>query len=184
MTEKEKARAGQWYFPADQTLFSECQLAKQRCFEINQLHPKFLQKRNALLRELLGSVGTNFYMEPPIFFDYGYNTHIGENFYSNHNLVVLDCARVEIGDHVYIAPNVGIYTATHPLDAAQRASGQEKALPIFIGNCCWIGGNVCVLPGVHIGDNCVIGAGSVVTRDIPANTLAFGNPCRPIRKLT
>lgn len=181
MTEKEKARTGQLYFPADPELFSECQMAKQLCFEINHLHPRNLNARDFLIRKLLGSVGASCYMEPPFYFDYGYNTSIGDHFYSNHNLTVLDCARVDIGNHVFIAPNVGIYTATHPLDAKTRNSGMESALPVTIEDNVWIGGSVCILPGVTIGEGAVIGAGSVVVNDVPPRVLAVGNPCRPVR---
>ncbi|WP_325198983.1 sugar O-acetyltransferase [Oscillibacter sp.] len=183
MTEKEKARAGQLYFPADPELFSECQAAKQLCFEINHLHPRSLETRDFLIRKLLGKVGASCYMEPPFYFDYGYNTIIGDHFYSNHNLTVLDCARVLIGDHVFIAPNVGIYTAAHPLDAQTRNSGMESAAPVTIEDNVWIGGSACILPGVTIGEGAVIGAGSVVANDIPPRVLAVGNPCRPVRPL-
>lgn len=116
--------------------------------------------------------------------DYGYNIEIGENFYANTNLVILDAAKVRVGDNVFIAPHVGIYTAGHPLDIGQRNAGLEYARPITIGNNVWIGGHVVLLPGVSIGDNTTIGAGSVVTKNMPANVLAVGNPCRVIRPVS
>ena len=122
-------------------------------------------------------------MKAPFFCDYGYNIEIGENFYSNHNLIILDGNKVIFGDNVFIAPNCAFYTAGHPIDVNRRNQGLEYAKPIKIGNNVWIGGNVVVLPGVTIGDNTVIGAGSIVTRDIPANVVAVGNPCRVIKQI-
>lgn len=122
--------------------------------------------------------------EQPFYCDYGYNIEIGENFYANMNCVILDEAKVTFGDNVFIAPSCGFYTAGHPLDVEQRNRGLEYARPIRVGNNVWIGAQVCVLPGVTIGDNTVIGAGSVVNRDIPANVIAAGNPCRVIREIT
>lgn len=122
-------------------------------------------------------------MEQPFYCDYGYNISVGDRFYANHNLVILDEAEVTFGDNVFVAPNCAFYTAGHPLDAVERNRGIEYARPITVGNNVWIGGNVCVLPGVTIGDNCVIGAGSVVVKDIPANSVAAGNPCKVIKTL-
>ena len=126
----------------------------------------------------------NFWIEQPFLCDYGYNIEIGENFYANYNLIVLDCAKVTIGDNAFIAPNVGIYTAGHPLTAEQRNSGLEYAYPITIGNNVWIGAGVHICPGVTIGDNAVIGAGSVVVKDIPPHALACGVPCKVVRYIT
>lgn len=183
MTEKEKARAGLLYAPADPELLEECRRAKRLCYEINHLPPQDLDGRMALLRSLLGGLGEDCYFEPPVYFDYGYNTFIGSHFYSNHNLTILDCARVTIGDHVFIGPNVGFYPPAHPIDAETRNRGLESAGPITVGNHVWIGGSVSILPGVRIGDGAVIGAGSVVVRDIPNYVVAVGNPCRPIRRI-
>lgn len=183
MTEKEKAAAGLLYRPADKVLLRECRRAKRVCARVNHCVFFRIKRRAHLLRKLLGHVGKNAYFEPPVYFDYGYNTFIGEDFYSNHNLTVLDTARITIGDHVFIGPNVGIYAPAHPLDLKSRDDGLEAAAAITIGNHVWIGGSVCILPGVTIGDGAVIGAGSVVTWDIPANVLAVGNPCRPIRTI-
>ncbi len=123
-------------------------------------------------------------IEPSFYCDYGYNIEIGENFYSNHNLVILDGGKVAFGDNVFIAPNCGFYTAGHPLDVKQRNRGLEYAYPIKVGNNVWIGGNVSVMPGVTIGDNTVIGGGSVVTKNIPSGVVAVGNPCRVLREIT
>lgn len=167
----------------DRNLISERQKCKDMCFKYNSLHPIEIDLRNDLLKRLLGNVAGELLIEPPFWCDYGYNISVGKNFYSNHNLVILDGAKVEFGDNVFIAPNCGFYTAGHPIDASERNKGLEYAHPIKIGNNVWIGGNVCVLPGVTIGDNCVIGAGSVVVRDIPSNSVAVGNPCKVIRKI-
>jgi maltose O-acetyltransferase len=131
----------------------------------------------------LGKVSSNFWIEPPFYCDYGYNITIGENFYANYNCTILDCAQVKIGDNVMCGPNVSLFTAGHPLDFQIRNQGWEYAYPIIIGNNVWLGGGVIVNPGITIGDNAVIGSGSVVTKDIPANSLAVGNPCKVIRKL-
>ncbi len=184
LTEKEKCQRGELYDANyDEELISERQVCKDLCFQYNQLLPSKTIERRELLRDLLGSTGENFLIEQPFYCDYGCNIHIGENFYANVNCVILDGAKVSFGDNVFIAPNCGFYTAGHPLDVAQRNQGLEYALPITIGNNVWIGANVAVLPGVTIGDNCVIGAGAVVTKDIPENTLAVGNPARPVRKI-
>lgn len=181
MTEKEKAAAGQLYRPADPELFRACQRSKRLCARIN--HRVRSASRNRLLKKLLGHLGSDSYFEPPVYFDYGYNTFVGDHFYGNHNLTVLDTGRITIGDHVFIGPNVGLYAPAHPLDIETRNAGLESAAGITIGNNVWIGGSVCVLPGVRIGDGAVIGAGSVVTHDIPPNVVAVGNPCRPIRAI-
>ena len=136
-----------------------------------------------LIKNILGKTTDHFHIEQPFYCDYGYNIEIGENFYTNHNVVILDCARVTFGDNVFIAPNCGFYTAGHPLDAERRNKGLEDAKPITVGSNVWIGGGCTILPGVTIGDNTVIGAGSVVTKDIPANVLAFGNPCKVVREI-
>ena len=183
-SEKEKCRAGGLYDANhDPELLEERRRCKQLCFEYNSLPPIRAGERTALIRRLLGGTGDNFLIEQPFLCDYGYNIEIGENFYANVNCVILDEAAVTFGDNVFIGPNCAFYTAAHPLDAGQRRLGLEFARPISVGSDVWIGGNVVVLSGVTIGDRCVIGAGSVVTRDIPAGCLAFGNPCRVIRRL-
>lgn len=182
--EKAKMLSGQPYKAFGDVLLSERQYAKELIFDFNNLRPTDIEKRNEIIKNLFGKTGNTFFIEPPFRCDYGYNIEIGENFYSNYNLIILDCGKVIIGDNVLIAPNVGIYTAGHPLHYEPRNEGYEYAFPIFIGNNVWIGGNVIINPGVKIGDNSVIGAGSVVTRDIPADVVAVGNPCRVLKQIT
>ena len=182
--EKEKCLRGELYGANyDKELLAERATCKDLCHEYNSLRPSLTDQRTALLRKLLGKTGRVFTIEQPFYCDYGYNIEIGENFFSNVNMVILDGAKVRFGDNVFVAPNCGFYTAGHPLDVCQRNRGLEYAYPITVGNDVWIGANVCVLPGVTIGDGCVIGAGSVVTKDIPPHSLAVGNPCRVIRKI-
>ncbi|AIY81015.1 sugar O-acetyltransferase [Clostridium botulinum] len=181
MTEKEKMLNGDLYLALGEDLFSERQHAKEVIFEFNSLHPSAVEKRNGLISKLFGYVGENFYIEPPFRCDYGYNIHWGENSYVNYNCTILDCAKVTIGKDVLIGPNVNIFTAGHPLSPSQRISGLEYAHSIEIGDGAWIGGGTTINPGVKIGRNAVIGSGSVVTKDIPDNAVAVGNPCRVIR---
>lgn len=157
--------------------------AQRLCHEHNLLDPKEFEKRHEIIRRLFADVGKNFTIEQPFHCDYGYFINIGKNFYANYNLTILDTASVTIGDNVFIGPNVNIYAATHPLDIERRNKNLEKGIPVKIGNNVWIGGNVTILPGVTIGDGTTIGAGSVVTKDIPSNVLAVGNPCKVIKNL-
>ena len=183
-TEKEKMLNGELYDAAlDENLFKDRIKCKSLCQKYNNLQVENLDKRKNIIKQILFKTGQNFHIEQTFYCDYGYNITIGENFYSNHNLVILDCAKVEFGNNVFIGPNCGFYTAEHPLDVEKRINGLEFAKPINIGNNVWFGGNVVVLAGVTIGDNSVIGAGSIVTKDIPENSLAVGNPCRVIKKL-
>lgn len=183
-TEKQKMIAGKAYQAGNTELAKERLKAREILFEFNNTPPKLIKKRKELLRNLFGKTEQMFYVEPPFRCDYGYNIEIGNHFYANFNLVILDCAKVSIGDHVFIAPNVALYTAGHPIHHHLRNQQYEWAQPITIGNNVWIGGNVVINAGVKIGDNTVIGAGSIVTKDIPANVLAFGNPCKVIREIT
>lgn len=185
MTEKEKAAKGLLYNANyDQALIEERVYCKGLCYEYNQLHPSKTTEREKVIRKILGKTAEDFLIEQPFVCDYGYNIEIGNHFYANHNCIILDCAKVTFGDYVFIASNCAFYTAGHPLNVETRNRGLEFAYPIKIGNNVWIGGNVVVLPNVNIGDNTVIGAGSVVTKDIPSNVVAVGNPCKVIRKLT
>ncbi|MCD8349020.1 MAG: sugar O-acetyltransferase [Planctomycetaceae bacterium] len=183
MTEKEKMLAGKLYNANDDQLVNERTDAKEVCYDYNHLRPRQTAERRAILKKLIGRSGDVFLIEPAFYCDYGYNITLGENFAANHNLVILDGAPVTFGDNVMIGPNCSFYTAGHPLDVERRNAGLEFASPITVGANVWFGGNVCVMPGVTIGDNCVIGAGSVVTKDIPAGTLAVGNPCNVVREI-
>lgn len=185
MTEKEKRDLGMLYNPTlDKTLLGEIMHSKELCFKYNQLSPTEFAEKEKIMRDLLGSAKDNFSILSPFWCDYGYNIHIGENFFANHNCVILDCAKVTFGDNVFIAPDCSFYTAGHPINVTERNKGFEFAKPITVGNNVWIGGGVRVLPGVTIGNNTVIGAGSVVTGDIPDGVIAMGNPCRVHRKIT
>ena len=184
MTEKEKAAAGLLYAPNhDGELQRLMHEANCLLFKFNTTPPDNRDERQRILHQLLGSLGEGSTILGPFHCDYGSNIHIGRSTFANANLTILDGARVTIGDNVFIAPNVGIYTAGHPLDATTRNKGLEYALPITIGDNVWIGAGVSILPSVTIGDGCVIGAGSVVNRSIPPSTLAVGNPCRAIRHI-
>lgn len=184
MTELEKAAAGLLYDANyDPAILAHRRHTKIALHEFNQLSPAEQEKKNQILLRLLGKIGQHFVIEGPFYCDYGDNIEIGDHFYANVNLVILDGAKVTIGHHVFIAPNVSIYTAGHPLDAERRNQGLEYALPITIGDNVWIGGGVSIMPGVNIGKNAVIGAGSVVTHNIPEGVVAVGNPCRVIRTI-
>lgn len=185
MTEKEKMLKGLIYDANyDNQLIAERLDCKEKCHDYNNLRPKEIIEREKLLKELLGEVRGNIIIEQPFHCDYGYNIRVGENFYANINLVILDEATVTFGDNVFIAPNCGFYTAGHPISYIERNKGLEYAKPIVVGNNVWIGAGVQVLPGVSIGDNCVIGAGSVVIRDIPDNSIAVGNPCKVVKLIS
>lgn len=185
MTEKEKMLAGVLYDANyDQELFREREKCKDICYDYNLLRPSESEKQQRIIQKLFGKTKAAFTITAPFWCDYGYNIEIGENFYSNHNCVILDAAKVTFGDNVFIAPNCGFYTAGHPLDPERRNQGLEYAYPITIGSNVWIGAGTQVMPGVTIGDHTVIGGGSIVTKDIPANVLAAGNPCRIIREIS
>ncbi|WP_050696643.1 sugar O-acetyltransferase [Anaeromassilibacillus senegalensis] len=184
MTEKEKMLAGKAYVSFGEELLEERQAAKELLFDFNNLRPSELEAREEILRKLFGRVGRDFFIEPPFRCDYGYNITVGDSFYCNYNCVILDCCPVEIGDNVLFGPNVSLFAAGHPLHYAPRIAGLEYGAPIRIGNNVWLGGGVIVNGGVSIGDNTVVASGSVVTKDIPANVLAAGNPCRVLRPIT
>lgn len=192
MTEREKMVAGKLYNPTDPELERLKAKVRQACVEYNRSDENQQQRRYELLHSVLKSHKKNFFFEPNIRFDYGCNTSIGENFFANFNCTILDVCPVTIGDNVMFGPNVTIATPMHPLLAEERAIQEyedglydlEYAKPITIGNGVWLASGVIVNGGVTIGDNAIIGSGSVVTRDIPANVIAVGNPCRVLRPLT
>lgn len=185
MTDKEKMEQGLWYDANyDEELVQQRLLAEDLCFELNSTRPSDSAKRMALLQKLIPDMGENCTILSPFVADYGSYCRIGRDTFINHNAYLMDGGGITIGQHCFIGPNCGMYTALHPLLAEERNQGFEKALPIVIGDHCWIGADVTILPGVTIGSNTVIGAKSVVTKDIPSNVIALGNPCRVLRPIT
>ncbi len=164
--------------------FEEIAKCKDKCFEYNKLNPNDRQSQRKMLEEILGNMGKEVMITPPFWCNYGYNISVGDYFYSNHNMIVTDGARVSFGDNEFVAPNCCFTTAEHAIDPQQRKAGMEIAKPITIGNNVWIGAGSTILAGVTIGDNSVIGAGSVVTKSIPANVIAVGVPCKVKREIT
>lgn len=185
MTEKEKMLRQLMYDANyDEELLAERRAAKELCHDYNQLCPSDAEGQKRIMKALLGKTSGNFCIVAPFWCDYGYNIEIGNNFFANHNTVILDGAKVTFGDDVFIAPDCGFHTAGHPIDSERRNQGLEYAYPITVGNNVWIGAGVQVMPGVTIGNDVVIGGGSVVVHDIPDHSVAVGNPCRVIRKIT
>ena len=175
--------SGQMYNALDQELTADRKKARLVFQEINQLNEEHKDRRDQLFYSLMGAAGKNLWIEPPFYCDYGYNIILGDHVFMNYNCCILDVAPVRIGNNVMFAPGVQVLTATHPLEAKARNSGKEFAKPITIGNEVWVGGNAIICPGVTIGDRAVIGAGAVVTRDIPADTFAAGNPAKKIKDI-
>lgn len=184
MTEAQRRDCGLWYDANnDAGLSEERTRADDICFLLNQTPPSDRDGREKILRALLGQMGEDVEILNPLYVDYGYNVSIGAGSFINHGAYLMDGAPIRIGEHVFIGPNFGAYTAQHPLTAAERNAGLERALPITIGDDVWIGGDVTVLPGVTVGHGAVIGAGSVVTHDVPAGVVVAGNPCRVLREI-
>jgi len=175
--------AGEMYDPMDPELVKERLEARLEFQEINSMPEDRKQERDELFYALMGAAGEGLYIEPPFYCDYGYNIKLGKDVFMNYNCCILDVMEVTIGNNVMFAPNVQLYTATHPLEAKARNSGREFAKPISIGNDVWIGGGAIVCPGVAIGNGVVIGAGSVVTKDVPDNVFVAGNPARVIKTI-
>ena len=185
MNHKERMIANLPYRPWMDGLKEEHLETQKKIYEYNNIPPNERDRRRAMLVTILGKTCEGYLnIESPFFCDYGYNIEVGQNFFANYNFIVLDVGKVKIGNNVMMGPNVAIYTAGHPIHPKSRASGYEYGIDITIGDNVWVGGNVCILPGVNIGDNVVIAAGSVVTKDIPANTVAAGNPCKVIKEIT
>jgi acetyltransferase-like isoleucine patch superfamily enzyme len=184
MNQKERMLTGLPYKAWLDGLSEERVNNKIKIYEYNLLRPDETEKMDTLLKDILGKTGENVFIEAPFHCDYGKNIEVGENFFANYNLTVLDVGKVIIGSNVQIAPNVSIYTAGHPIHPQSRNSGYEYGIGVTIGNNVWLGGNVVINPGVHIGNNAVIGSGSVVTKDIPENVVAVGNPCKVIKAIT
>ncbi len=185
--------AGKIYDPNDKELLNLRVTAHKLCKDYNDTYETDVEERAEILKKLLPNADKTAYLQGPVYFDYGIFTHLGKNFYANFNFTVLDVCRVTVGNDVYVGPNVSVLTPKHPLrwqernaytTAAGTATDREYGAPVTIGDNCWIAGNVTILAGAEIGSGCVIGAGSVVAGKIPANTLAYGNPCRPVREIT
>ena len=183
MTEKEKMIAGQMYDAKDPELTADRERARLLFQQINQMNELEKTERDLLFYELLGHAGEHLWIDPPFYCDYGYNIHAGDHFFMNFNCCILDVSTVEIGDRVMFAPGVQVLTATHPMQAKPRSSGLEYAKPISIGSDVWVGGNAILCPGVTIGDRAVIGAGAVVTKDVPDDVFVAGNPARVVKDI-
>lgn len=183
MTEREKALAGELYSPADEELRGLHLKAKVLFNKYNKLNPKNFKKRDKLIKQLFGGTGEKIFVESPFYCDYGCNIYVGENFYANYGCIILDVSYVRIGKNCMLAPNVALYSATHPVKASERYNGVELGKPITIGDNCWIGGGAVIVPGVTLGDNVVVAAGAVVTKNFGSNVVLAGNPARVIKEI-
>ena len=184
MTQYERMVKGLIYDPADQEIMSEQTVYQDKCWEFNQLKPTDYEKKQAYMKEVFAECGENCYIELPLRANWGgHHLHFGSGIYANSNLTLVDDGHIYVGDKVMFGPNVVITTANHPIDGELRAKGLQYNKDVYIGENAWIAANVVILPGVHIGKNTVIGAGSVVTKDIPDGVVAVGNPCRVLREV-
>lgn len=184
MTDLEKMLAGIPYQPLDDNLYNLYMECHKKIFRYNNLEPDDFSGQDGLIREILGKCGDKVRIEAPFHCDYGFNIEVGDYFFANYNLVILDIGKVAFGDYVFLGPNVAIYAVSHPIHHEKRKTGFENGAPVTMGDNVWVGGNAVITPGVAIGDNVVIGAGSVVTRDLPDNVVAVGNPARVLRQIT
>lgn len=184
MKDSEKMHNGMLYNPGDEEILREQTICQELLYDFNQTRPSQGEKRQELLKKMFAEIGENCYIEPPLHANFGgRHIHFGKNIYANYNLTVVDDTHVYVGDYTMFGPNVTIATAGHPIETGLRQKGYQYNIPVRIGKNCWIGAGVVLLPGVTVGDNTVIGAGSVVTKDIPANVVAVGNPCHILREI-
>ena len=184
MTQKEKMHSGELYLPTDESIMEEQLVCLNNLYDFNQTRPTELDKREKMLKQMFAEIGEGCYIEPPLHANWGgKHCHFGKNVYCNFNLTLVDDTHIYVGDYSKFGPNVVIATAGHPILPELREKAYQYNAPVKIGKCVWLGAGVIVLPGIEIGDNCVIGAGSVVTKNIPANCVAVGNPCRVIREI-
>ncbi len=185
MTDKEKMHTGDVYYPSGDEIMNEQLECLNRLYDFNMTRPTELDKREAMLKEMFAEIGENCYVEPPLHANWGgKHVHFGDNVYANFNLTLVDDTHIYVGDCTLFGPNVVVATAGHPIDPELRAKAYQYNMPIHIGKNCWIGAGAVIVPGVTIGDNTVIGAGSVVTKDIPSNVVAVGNPCKVLREIS
>ncbi len=184
MTVKEKMHSGKLYLPSDEEIVKEQTMCLEKLYDYNATRPLEQEKRAALLKEMFAEIGEGCYIEPPLHANFGgRHVHFGKNVYANFNLTLVDDTHIYVGDNTMIGPNVTIASAEHPILPELREKGYQFNMPVHIGKNCWIGAGVVIVPGINIGYNTVIGAGSIVTKDIPANSVAVGNPCRVIREI-
>ena len=184
MTDREKIHSGKIYYPSGDEIMNEQLSYVDKLYDFNATRPTELDKRELLLREMFAEIGEGCYIEPPFHANWGgHHVHFGNNVYANFNLTMVDDTHIYVGDCTMFGPNVTVATAGHPIDPELRAKAYQYNMPVHIGKNCWLGAGVIVLPGVTIGDNTVIGAGSVVTKDIPSNVVAVGNPCKVLRPI-
>lgn len=184
MTVKEKMHSGKLYLPSDEEIVKEQTMCLEKLYDYNATRPLEQEKRASLLKEMFAEIGEGCYIEPPLHANFGgRHVHFGKNVYANFNLTLVDDTHIYVGDHTMIGPNVTIASAGHPILPELREKGYQFNMPVHIGKNCWIGAGVVIVPGINIGNNTVIGAGSIVTKDIPANSVAVGNPCRVIREI-
>ena len=181
---RERMKSGKLYDPGDSEIMAEQAQWLEVLYDFNQTRPSQMERRQELMKKLFAQVGKNCYIEPPLHANWGKNTHLGDGVYANFNLTLVDDTDIYIGDHVMIGPNVTIDTGTHPVCPELRERGVQYNMPVIIGANVWIGAGAILLPGVRVGENSVIGAGSLVNKDIPANVVAVGSPCRVLREIT
>ncbi len=182
MDVKKALHSGELYFPHDEDILKEQFVCLDRLYDFNMTRPTEMDKREQLLKEMFADIGEGCYVEPPLHANFGaHHVHFGKNIYANFNLTLVDDTHIYVGDYTMFGPNVTVATAGHPILPELREKGMQYNMPVHIGKNCWIGSNAVILPGITIGDNVVIGAGSVVTKDLPSNVVAVGNPCRVLR---